>query len=65
MARRTCDILGSIEEEKRRKSRPKGRLRWISFERPRLPLTPNCEKRKEKREREIEIGIDRESKGER
>jgi len=47
-----CGILGSIEEEKRRTSRPKGRLRWISFERPRLPLTPNCEKRRERKENE-------------
>lgn len=32
MARPMCGILGSIEKEKKRTSRPKGGLRWISFE---------------------------------
>jgi len=62
-----CDILGSIEKEKKRTSRPKRGFDGsrLKLRRPRLPLTPNCEgererEREREKERGIETGIERE-----
>lgn len=53
MARRMCGILGSIEKEKKRTSRPKGGLRWISFEASKAKAAAYAELRERKRKREI------------